>query len=232
MEAIILAGGIGSRLASVLSDRPKPMAPIGERPFLEYLLGTLVRNGCRRILLSTGHRAEMIEQYFGPRYLDMEVVYIREDEPLGTGGALALALRAANEPSVLVLNGDTYAEVDYSAMLQTHLISASKWTMALRKVEDASRYGSVMVDSNGIVSSFGEKAAIGRGLINSGVYLVQRDVFLNFDLPRKFSIERDFLMCYAKLLKPQSFITDGYFIDIGIPEDLERAQKELPGKWA
>jgi D-glycero-alpha-D-manno-heptose 1-phosphate guanylyltransferase len=226
MEAIVLAGGFGTRLASRLDGIPKPMAPIAGRPFLEILLGSLARNGCTRVLLSVGHLHRVIQNHFGHAFLGLAIDYVVEHEPLGTGGAIRAALAQAHEPSVLVLNGDTFLDADLAALLAAHSAARAAFTMAIVHQPDIARYGGVVVENNRIVG-FEEKGRTGPGWINAGVYAVRRDLAWPPALAGKFSFEHDFLMPHLTTLAPLAFPVEGFFLDIGIPEDLDRAQTAL-----
>jgi D-glycero-alpha-D-manno-heptose 1-phosphate guanylyltransferase len=227
MEAIVLAGGKGTRLAEHLAGRPKPMADIGGRPFLELLLDLLASQGLQRIILSVGYLSETIRNHFGDSYHGLEISYAVEDTPLGTGGAIKNALRFATHSSVFVINGDTFLKLDYRSMQAAHTSAATTFTMAVREVSDVSRYGAIVTNNAGVIQVFGEKRGAGRGFINTGAYLVDRKVFEPFDLPEAFSVESDFLAVHLGAIRPVAFQTSGYFIDIGIPEDLARARREL-----
>jgi len=229
MEAIILAGGFGTRLRSVLPDTPKPMAPIDGQPFLARLIDYLGRQGFKKIILSVGYKHEIIESYFGNQRGLVEISYSVESEPLGTGGAIKKALMLTNSENVFVLNGDTFVYINYREMLASRGNDFSRLCIALRTVDNVSRYGAVLVENNE-VTSFVEKAGERAGLINSGVYLMPSNFFGSVDVPEKFSFERDLLYPCVERLRPQAFITEGYFVDIGIPEDYQRAQLELI-KW-
>lgn len=225
-EAIILAGGMGTRLRSVIQDIPKPMAPIGETPFLTYLLDELKQQGIQRVVLSTGYKHEVVEESYGNSYKGMDLVYSVEDTPLGTGGAIKKALQLINTPNALILNGDTMFKVDFMSMFRFHLENESDFTLALKKMEDSQRYGVVETASNRVVR-FREKAERKAGSINGGIYLLKKEILLGKDLPEKFSFEKDFMEAYFRELKVMAFVSDGYFIDIGIPEDYAKAQQEL-----
>lgn len=227
MEAIILAGGLGTRLRSRLTDLPKAMAPTAGRPFLEYLLDRLVAAGADRVILSIGHLRQVILDRIPENYRGLHVVFAPEESPLGTGGAIRQALLHAQEPSVLVMNGDTFADVDYSAMLRRHISSGTAITMAVARVEDTARYGGVFVE-NELVSGFVEKGKTGPGWINAGVYVLARDFPWPESLPARFSFEQDILMPLVTKLRPAAFPYRGFFLDIGVPEDLDRAQTLLP----
>ena len=229
MKAIILVGGFGARLRSVLPDIPKPMAPIGDKPFLAHLLHYLQQQGITHVIFSVHYLKEKIQTYFQSHYAGISIDYAEEDEPLGTGGAMvnALSMIKTNEP-IFILNGDTFVKLDYQLMYKEHVKNAGKLTIALRSVNDCSRYGKVICEKN-IITTFKEKGEIGPGFINAGVYLIHPDLFSAYHLPAQFSFERDFLFPHLFILKPQAFHADNYFIDIGMPADYARAQKELPG---
>ena len=162
MEAIVLAGGLGTRLASRLHGLPKPMAPVAGRPFLEILLTQLRRSGCTRVLLSVGHQHTVIQDHFGASFHGMAIDYVIESVPLGTGGAIRLALAEAREESVLVLNGDTFLDADYAAMLRFHAAAGAAVTLAVVHRDDVSRYGSVTIEGQRI-AGFQEKGNSGPG---------------------------------------------------------------------
>lgn len=245
MQAIILAGGFGTRLQAVVKDVPKPLADIAGKPFLAYLLQNLRNHGVKKVVISVGYLQEKIIEYFGDNYLGMDVSYARENKPLGTGGAIVNSLKFIdqNRP-VLVLNGDSFLEVDYSGLLRrfascndrdasSRVKQSSAWQsslmMVLRKIEDCSRYGRVVFDESFVVKNFEEKSVEKNpGFINGGIYLLDPKIFKRFSLSEAFSFESDFLAKELSWLEPQAFVTDGYFIDIGIPDDYARAQKELP----
>src|SRR5580698_1551897 len=158
MEAIVLAGGLGTRLASRLHGLPKPMAPVAGRPFLEILLTQLRRSGCTRVMISVGHQHTAIQDHFGASFHGMALDYVIESAPLGTGGAIRLALAEACEESVLVLNGDTFLDADYAAMLRSHTATGAAATLAVVHRDDVGRYGSVTIEDEHIVS-FEEKGS-------------------------------------------------------------------------
>lgn len=225
-EAIILAGGMGTRLRSVIQDIPKPMAPIGETPFLSYLLDELQQQGIRRVVLSTGYKHEVVEEHYGNSYKGMELLYSVEESPLGTGGAIRKALQLINSPHALILNGDTMFRLDLQAMYRFHIENQSDFTLALKKMEDSQRYGVVETANNRVVR-FREKAERKAGSINGGIYLLKKEILLKKDFPERFSFEKDFMEAYFMELKVMAFVADGYFIDIGIPDDYAKAQQEL-----
>lgn len=226
MEAIVLAGGFGTRLQSRLDSVPKPMAPIAGRPFLEILLARLGRAGCSRVILSVGHLHHVIQHHFGVSFNGVQIVYSIEDIPLGTGGAIRLALPQVREESALVLNGDTFLDADYQQMLQFHADQDATVTIAVVRQPDVARFGGVAIEGNHVVG-FDEKGCSGPGWISAGVYVLNGNLAWPPALAQKFSIERDFFVPEAARLRPAAYKTGGYFLDIGIPEDLDRAQTEL-----
>ena len=227
-EAIVLAGGLGTRLRSIVSDVPKAMAPVAGQPFLTYLLQFLEANEVRRVVLAVGYRNEAIRSYFGDRYGNLSLVYSVEDQPLGTGGALLQALREIRGPFAFALNGDTFLRLDYkrlTAALERE--PGARLVMALRRVSDASRYGAAVV-TRGRIEGFATRGTAGGGLINAGSYLVAREIFENFPMPAAFSFENDFIEKRAAEIRPIALECDAPFIDIGIPEALEQAQTLIP----
>jgi len=227
VDAIVLAGGLGKRLRSAVSDLPKPMAPVNGRPFLSYLLDYLNEGPVTRCVLATGHLHEKIATHYGGHYKDLEIVYSEEIEPLGTGGGLKQAFQQAAGREVFVLNGDTFFDVDLLKLSQVHSEHGADLTIALKPMVDISRYGVVKVEASR-VKCFEEKKEAAEGFINGGVYLTRRSLFEGFDLPEKFSFEEIFLKQVVTKINVQAYFSDTYFIDIGIPEDYERAQRELP----
>ena len=227
-EAIVLAGGFGTRLQGVVKDLPKPMAPVNGRPFLTYILDYLIDYEYQRVVLSVGYLHEKIVDYFGRNYKTLAIDYAVESEPLGTGGGITNALSKCTADNVLVLNGDTLFKADFTAFEQFHADQASLLSIVLRQVPDTSRYGSVSVDDDRRIVQFTEKKdAAGAGLINGGIYLINKLLFQKFTFPSKFSFEKDLMEKYYTQESFYGMPSDGYFIDIGIPEDYARAQQEL-----
>jgi D-glycero-alpha-D-manno-heptose 1-phosphate guanylyltransferase len=226
MEAIVLAGGFGTRLASRLEGVPKSMAAVAGRPFLEILLTQLRSAGFTRVLLSVGHLHNVIQDHFGVAFHGMPVDYVIESVPLGTGGAIRLALAQANEDSVLALNGDTFLDADYADMMRFHLVERAAVTIAVVHQPDIARYGGVAVEGRRIVA-YEEKGRSGPGWISAGAYVLNRNLEWPRSLAERFSIEKDFFAPEIGRLAPAAYQVHGYFLDIGIPEDLDRAQTEL-----
>jgi D-glycero-alpha-D-manno-heptose 1-phosphate guanylyltransferase len=223
LEAIVLAGGLGTRLRSVVSDLPKPMAPIGDKPFLEYILKYLQKNGITRVILSVGYKWETIKEYFGYKWENIELVYSVEDEPLGTGGAIKKAMKQLKTGQVYIINGDTFFDVDLKSLV---LEDNSKLILSLKHMINFDRYGCVESDDNNLVKAFTEKGYRESGNINGGIYLASKNIFDNFDLDEKFSFE-EFMQVNFEELKISVKVFEKYFIDIGIPEDYQKAQTEI-----
>ncbi len=227
-EAVILAGGFGTRLQTVVKDIPKSMAPVNGRPFLEYLLDYLISYNYKKIVLSVGYKSESIISHFGSSYKELEIIYAIENEPLGTGGGIRMALTKCDEKNVLALNGDTLFLVDLHNFNKLHHKKNAVISIALRKVADISRYGEIKVNRNRYITSFGEKtSAKVPGLINGGIYIIQREFFLENTNPSAFSAERDIFEKWTINHKLAGFAYDSYFLDIGIPADFLKAQHEF-----
>ena len=225
-EAIVLAGGLGTRLKNVIKDIPKPMADINGKPFLEYLFNYLTKYNINRVILSVGFKHEAIDKYFGKKYKDIDIIYAIEDEPLGTGGGILNASFYPHENLVFLINGDTFFNVDLNELHHFHSKSKADFSLSLKKMYDFDRYGTAEMREDRIIK-FNEKMHKEEGLINGGVYILNRFLFESLPFPDKFSFEKDFLEKYLNQYLINGYISDGYFIDIGIPEDYERAQKEL-----
>jgi D-glycero-alpha-D-manno-heptose 1-phosphate guanylyltransferase len=227
MHAIILAGGQGQRLRPLVRDVPKPLAPIDGRPFLAYLLDLLERQGVTDVILAVGYLGEQIEGVFGSHWGKLALRYSVEREPLGTGGALRQALGMIERYPAFALNGDTYIDLDMQAMRHAHSRAKSRLTVAVRREAPGDRYGRVEVEDGRIVG-FASGPQHTAGLVNCGVYLFAENLLADLALTDRFSFENDFLAGRVRTLRPLAFETSGYFIDIGIPEDFVRAQRELP----
>jgi D-glycero-alpha-D-manno-heptose 1-phosphate guanylyltransferase len=224
-QAIILAGGFGTRLQGVIKDIPKPMADINGKPFLEYVLNDLVSKGIEQIILSIGYKSQAIKDYFDKHSLADSITYSVEETPLGTGGGIKKSLRYTTDKDVLIVNGDTFFNVDVQNLYAQHLAAGSDFTLALKEMEDCSRYGRVLVDGNFKTTGFEEKGHNSKGFINGGVFIINKDILEG--MPETFSLEKDFLEKKFSSYNVYGYPTDGYFIDIGVPEEYERAKKEL-----
>lgn len=224
--AIVLAGGLGTRLRSVVQDLPKPMAPVNGKPFLHHVLSYLQKQSVANVVLSVGYKADLIERYFGDSYLGMEISYSREDEPLGTGGAIKQAF-AITGTEAFILNGDTYFDVPLSSLYQTFASQQTHAVLAAKPMKNFDRYGSLVLDEKNKILKFKEKQPLPEGIINGGVYCVSNSIFTATQPGHKFSFEKDVLEKYVATLALRAFVCDGYFIDIGIPEDYQRAQQDF-----
>ncbi|MEM9023344.1 MAG: nucleotidyltransferase family protein [Bacteroidota bacterium] len=229
-EAIILAGGLGTRLRSVVPDLPKPMAQVVDQPFLHYVFRYLRHFKVERAILSVGYRHEPILEFLGNRYLDIAVEYAVEETPLGTGGGIRLALNKVVADAALVLNGDTFFDVDLDAFYRVFWENKADVALALRSIPRPDRFGTVSFDADYRITAFREKeVGLAQGYINGGVYLFRPSVMEEMGLPEKFSIEQDFFEPKVNQLRCWAYPDEGYFIDIGIPEEYQRANDEFAG---
>lgn len=230
-QCIILAGGLGTRLRSAVADLPKCMAPVADKPFLYWVINYLLQQNVTSFVLSLGYMHEKIEDYIKKDFSQLDIKFSVEEEPLGTGGAIYLAMQKCTEENVMVVNGDTLFEINNQNLLAHHLSNKSDCTLALKPMKDFNRYGVVQIDANNNIISFEEKKYQHAGLINGGVYLINRNLFLNIIFPQKFSFEKEYLEKYMNDVKMTGVQDDGYFIDIGIPEDFAKANQELKLKY-
>ncbi len=221
-EAIVLAGGLGTRLKGVISDIPKPMAPVANHPFLKYILDYLKKQGIERVILSVGYKYEVIQDFFGDNYLGLGLIYSVEKEPLGTGGGMRLAIDHLQREKAFIINGDTFFDVDLPKMEQLSISEDSDLCLALKPMNRFDRYGSVELNKSEIVH-FKEKQFVEKGLINGGVYFLKASLFNNFNNGQKFSFEQDLMEKEVGRKKILGFVSDTYFIDIGIPKDYSQA---------
>ncbi len=226
-EAIILAGGLGTRLRTIVSDLPKCMAPINGNPFLYFVIEYLLNQGVDKFIFSLGYKSEIIIAYLNTKYPMLQVQYSVEKEPLGTGGAIKLACSLASEKNILILNGDTLFKIDIENIDALHNISSADCTVYLKPMLNFNRYGVVKLNNDNSIASFKEKQFYKSGFINGGVYTLNVASFLQEQLPVIFSFEKDYLETHFNKRKMYGIVQDNYFIDIGIPEDYEKAQKEL-----
>jgi D-glycero-alpha-D-manno-heptose 1-phosphate guanylyltransferase len=226
-EAIILAGGLGTRLKDSVPNLPKPMAPIAGKPFLYYVLDYLKQAGIKTAILSVGHLHEAVSEFFGTRFKGIQLEYVIESVPLGTGGAIKLALGEVKSSSVAILNGDTFFPVPLREMYDFHKYKDADITLALKPMQKFDRYGTIEMAGDR-VKTFHEKTYLDYGLINGGIYIAKKNILAGTEWPEKFSFEKEFLERKASNLLFAGFTCDQYFIDIGIPEDYAKAEKELP----
>ena len=227
MEAIVLAGGFGTRLREVVPDLPKPMAPVAGRPFLEILLSALAHKGFTRVVLSLGFMSEKIIGHFGERYAGLELVYEVESQPLGTGGAIRAALARCVADHVFIFNGDTYLDIEADEI--ERLWQANRHpVIVVREIADTARFGRVEM-RDGRIHGFLEKGSPGPGLINAGCYVLPKHILDDFPLGQAFSLETGFFAKCMQHIRFGGFVTHGRFIDIGVPDDYALAQTELAG---
>lgn len=227
MEAIVLAGGLGTRLQGVIGAYPKCMAPVNGRPFLGYLFDYLEQQKCTRVILSLGYKHKVITDWLEDQDVYFEIDCVIEDEPLGTGGGILAAVDVAETEDVAVVNGDTMFRVNLAEQMKFHRNSHAETTLALKKMHQFDRYGIVNTNAAGLVTSFEEKQYREEGLINGGVYCINTAAFLSRGLPDKFSFEKEYLEKYSGQKKFFGYVSDAYFIDIGIPADYEQVQTDF-----
>lgn len=227
-EAIVLAGGLGTRLRSAVADLPKCMAPVNEKPFLHYIISYLQQQGIERFIFSLGHLAEAAANYITATLKADTYVLVQETHPLGTGGAIQLAIAQAKGKEIWVLNGDSICYLQLAAQATLHFQNKSACTLGLVPMKQFDRYGVVSIDNTHRITGFAEKKWQEEGLINAGIYLLDIPKFQSINWPEKFSMETDFLQVYYQQIPMYGYVASAYFLDIGIPEDYQRAQQELP----
>jgi D-glycero-alpha-D-manno-heptose 1-phosphate guanylyltransferase len=225
--AVILAGGLGTRLRSAVPDLPKPMAQVGDRPFLEYLMDYWIKQGVCNFVLSVGYKRDSIINYFGSSYKNMPVSYVVEGEPLGTGGGLVLAAQKLNEP-FLLLNGDTYFEASLADLKNSHIKNSSDWTIALFEANEGGRYGGITIDQSHKISALNTAKGEAGELANGGVYFIEPSSLdlEKFIAGKKYSLEDEVIKSLIEDGKKIVGIKQsGVFLDIGIPKDYFDAQQ-------
>jgi D-glycero-alpha-D-manno-heptose 1-phosphate guanylyltransferase len=223
MEMIILAGGMGTRLRTVVSDVPKPMAPINGRPFLQYIFEWISNYEVDRAILSVGYKAPVISEYFGNKFKNIHLEYCVEEHPLGTGGAIKLSLRQTGGDNILVVNADTYFPIDISRFIDFHVSGNAMLSIALKKMEEFDRYGTVELSNGDCISTFKEKEYCEQGLINGGIYLINKAFINSLSLPEVFSFEKEVLEKCTNTGYLKGALFNDPFVDIGVPEDYYRA---------
>lgn len=226
MEVIVLAGGLGTRLRQVLPEIPKCLAPIAGKPFLAWLLDYLAGHNVNHIVFAVGYLHQQVETYLHSREWPFNYDFSIEQEPLGTGGAIKQALQLCQEEKVFVVNGDTFYPVDLRNIPFTAPLN-----LALKPLQNFNRYGSVQLDGI-LVRAFHEKAPCKEGLINGGVYAIDRSRLDLESLPERFSFEREVLEPGAAIGQVGGYVSNAYFIDIGVPEDYVKAQWAIPAYFA
>lgn len=225
LTAAVLVGGLGTRLRPSVAGRPKVLAEVGGRPFLAYVLDQLGEYDIRRVVLCAGYLGVQIQNTFGYSYGSMRLLHTRESSPLGTGGALRLAIDFFDSDSVLAMNGDSFCELDLNAFWKSYRDKDANSMLLLTKQTDTRPYGQVRVDNDGLVLSFSEKGKrTSEGWISAGIYLIKRDLFFTIPKNRTVSLEREIFPGWIGN-KFYGYITDGNFLDIGMPEDYAAAEK-------
>jgi len=228
-DVIILAGGLGTRLRSVVSDVPKCMAPVGGRPFLAWILQWMERFDVAHIVLSLGYLNEVVTDWIHNEYKGKTPVdWVIEETPLGTGGGIRLAMSKVKSDRAIILNGDTFFNVDLNAFHSFSKEADTPLAVALKPMTDFDRYGSVTLSADGRITSFNEKKHCDKGLINGGIYCIDSRAGLFDGMDQKFSFEKEILEPMSASGNIAGFISDGSFIDIGIPQDYNLAQTFLP----
>lgn len=225
-EAIILAGGLGTRLRSVVSDVPKCMAPVNGIPFIDFIIGYLKHEGIEKFILSLGYKNEIVIDHINSKFPGLAIEFVIENKPLGTGGAIQLACSKIKSDDVIIVNGDTMFNINLAALSAFHYAKQADFSAALKVMKDFSRYGAVETDEHGAIKAFHEKRFYKTGLINGGVYALNIASLLSAGLPEIFSFEKDFLEKYIGNKKFYARSFNNYFIDIGIPEDYDRFKKD------
>lgn len=227
-EAIILAGGLGTRLRTAVPDRPKCMAPVGGRPFIGYVTDYFRKAGIQRFIFALGYKHAAFDDFFREEFPDKDGYAVSlEQEPLGTGGAIRQACTLSKEKTVLILNGDTFFRIGLKTLSGFHQDHGADCSLCLKPMRDFDRFGVVECDEQQRVRLFREKQYYPQGLINGGVYALDRERFLREDLPPVFSFEKDWLEKVLDMRRVYGLVQDTYFIDIGIPEDYRRVQNEI-----
>ncbi len=226
-EAIILAGGFGTRLQSAVPDVPKVMAPVAGKPFLEYVINYYQQQGIQSFIFSLGYKYELIQSFINNKFPSLSYQFSVEEEPLGTGGAVKKAASLTKNEDILLMNGDTMFKIDVTEISFFHEQHAADCTLSLKPMLQSDRYGVVETDHTNRILSFKEKKYYENSSINGGVYALHIPSFLQLNLPNKFSFEKDYLEKYYLELLFYGVEQQGYFIDIGIPEDYQKANIDL-----
>lgn len=228
MEAIILAGGLGTRLRSVVNEVPKCMAPVCGKPFLHYQIQYLTRfKEIDHVILSVGYLREVIFDWIAQQKLPFKISYAIEENPLGTGGGIKLALQQLEGKEAIILNGDTFFDVNLTKLAETGQANPQAITLALKEMKDFDRYGTVERSGDGIIEKFNEKQPCEKGLINGGIYHIDLRKISLEQFPEKGSFEKEVLETNVVKKNLRGYISDGYFIDIGIPDDYRKANVDF-----
>lgn len=226
-EVMILAGGMGTRLRTSVPELPKVMAPVAGYPFIHHVVQHLIAQGVTRFVFLLGYKADVVMEHLEKHYPDMEKIYVSEDHPLGTGGAVKNGLSSCLTTDVGIVNGDTLFRVDLDTLFTVHHHHQADCTLALKPMHRYDRYGTVLLNPDASVARFTEKQFTEKGNINAGVYILNKKRFLELTFEESFSFEKDYLENSTIPKKLYASVQEEYFIDIGIPEDYQRAQTEI-----
>lgn len=227
VDVVILCGGMGTRLKAVVADKPKPMAEIDKRPFIDILIEHICTFGFKRFILCAGYKAETIQEYYKSKKSGVDILTIKEKEPLGTGGAVKNAEALIQSSPFLVLNGDSFLDIDLCKFIDFHVTKKALLSIALIAAKDPKDYGSIEIDSSNRIVRFSEKEKAGRNnLINAGIYLFNREILSLMPGNKNFSLEYDF---FPKIVdrKFYGYSANGFFIDIGTPKRYIQAKQLL-----
>ena len=227
MEVIILAGGFGTRLKSVLKDKPKCLADISGKPFLNYLLDSLIYQGFSHFVFALGYKSEEITNFIKENYPELSVTFSVEKEPLLTGGAIRLAIEKCNKDNILIVNADTYFGINLIDFNKHHIEKKADVTIALKLMENFDRYGSLVFNNEKRITSFEEKVFQKKGFINCGYIIIKKEILAHLPKNKPFSFENDFLSKIVDTKKILAYTSNSYFIDIGVPEDFRKAQNDF-----
>ena len=229
MQAIILAGGFGTRLQTVVKEVPKPLAPISGKPFLFWLVTYLQQQGITNFIFSLGYLHQQVEDFLKEEFPNLQYDCVVENEPLGTGGAIKYCLSKSIEKDIIIINGDTFFGLNIKNFIKFYQDTKSDCCIALTPMKSFDRYGSVTIDEQNIIHQFNEKKYCEDGFINTGILALNKNIFLEKTkhFPQNFSYEKDFLEPNILSIKVTGYIANGYFIDIGIPEDYYKADREM-----
>jgi D-glycero-alpha-D-manno-heptose 1-phosphate guanylyltransferase len=227
LECIVLAGGLGTRLKEAVPELPKCLAPVAGLPFLQHVIVQMQKQGVEHFIFSLGYKHEFITDFLSSTFPNLHYSLSIEDQPLGTGGAILKAMELCKQENIIVINGDTFFNISLDPVMSFHTQNQSACTLVLKPMKNFDRYGVVELNNAHQIVAFQEKKYYDFGLINGGTYVINKDKFLQKNLPEKFSFEKDYLEKEIGNEKIMGFVQDVYFIDIGIPEDFNRANVEL-----
>ena len=226
MEAIILAGGLGTRLRSEIAELPKCLAPINGSPFINFIIDYLKKQGVNKFIFSLGYKSELVIKHVDGAFPDLAKTYVFEDEPLGTGGAIKKSVEKTTEENVVIINGDTYFDVNISDLSSFHLTKKADCTLALKEMKSFERYGTVEINKENSITAFKEKQYCEKGLINGGIYILNVKAFSKNKFSEKFSFEKEYLEVNVSSHKLFGKAYTSYFMDIGIPSDYRQFEKD------